>query len=210
MSGHLYLLRSGSSNDYKIGLTKDLDEHVSKRRKGLATGNPEILHKIKTWHVDSNLSGFEVFVHAHFTPYRIFGRESKEFFKILDLSDDEISRKIDNLHREWLDNYSEPNSKEIEQTSDDVVDALPEHSSLVHRYHELAATIKLAQMEQTVVANQMKSFIAEKAGMKGDFGKITWKTIESNRVDSKALEQHFPEIYKKVTKPTKYRRLFVL
>lgn len=217
MSGRLYLLRNGDSQTYKIGFSKDEDEHVAKRRRALATGNPEILHEIKTWRVDSKLSAFESYVHAHFVDQHINGRQSKEFFNMSCFQSDQnvsldetLSDMIDNMYMTWnkLQDGVSPIDK-IEQTSDSLEKASEDVEALVVQHRKLAAKIKIAQLEQDTIANKIKQAIGVNAGMESDACKVTWKTSETKRVNESVLKKDYPDIYEKVLKKTKSRRLYV-
>ena len=74
----LYILRNGNTQEYKIGITKDLNRRISE----LQTGCPHELVIIKIWqHYQRKfIEQYERVLHRYYKQYRI--RKNGEWFKL--------------------------------------------------------------------------------------------------------------------------------
>ncbi|WP_077623810.1 YqaJ viral recombinase family protein [Sediminibacillus massiliensis] len=89
------------------------------------------------------------------------------------------------------------------------VDLAHAYKSKIEQYHELKDSIKKLETQKKQLENEMKNELKEaETGFIHNY-QVNWKPIVSNRVDTKYLKKEFPEIYKKVTKPSKYRKFEV-
>jgi len=73
-------------------------------------------------------------------------------------------------------------------------------------YFALKDTIKEMEEEIRLIENTIKNRLGEaERGILGNY-LVKWKTIASNRIDSKELKGRYPEIYKEVSKEALSRR----
>jgi predicted phage-related endonuclease len=86
------------------------------------------------------------------------------------------------------------------------VDLSAEHKDNIEKYLEIKKTIDVFETEKKRLENLLKDAVADaEAGTVADYT-VNWKNVTSNRVDSKALKEKFPDVYAQVTKESKSRR----
>lgn len=87
---------------------------------------------------------------------------------------------------------------------------LPPHAmDLLVQYDAAKADEEAAKLRKEEAANRIKALMGEyEIGWCGD-RKVVWKTITSERLDSKAFKAAHPEIAAKFLKPSTYRRFEV-
>ena len=79
------------------------------------------------------------------------------------------------------------------------------YSPQLHRLSELKKQIAELTDEKTEIENTLKTALGEApVGEYGDF-RITWKNMESTRLDSKALKAEMPDVYAKYAKTSSAR-----
>lgn len=84
-----------------------------------------------------------------------------------------------------------------------------EAAALIQEYEKYQEEEQRAQERMDTAANQLKGLLGEaELGIIGD-RQVTWKTIKSERLDSKALRADHPEIHKKYVKESSYRRFSI-
>ena len=87
-----------------------------------------------------------------------------------------------------------------------VVDLKVEYKDKISRYFELKETVDQLDEEKAAVENQLKNEIGDaECGMVGRYI-VNWRSVTSNRVDSKILKSKYPEVYSKVCKSSITRR----
>lgn len=74
---------------------------------------------------------------------------------------------------------------------------------------QLQALIDEAQAEAESIKDSIKAYMGATEALQAGEYKITWRTVESARVDTKALAAAFPEIAKAFTRSTVSRRFVV-
>lgn len=74
---------------------------------------------------------------------------------------------------------------------------------------QLQALIDEAQAEADTIKDSIKAAMGDAGTMQAGEYKITWKPVQSARVDTKALAAAFPEITKAFTRSTVSRRFVV-
>lgn len=96
------------------------------------------------------------------------------------------------------------------ESKPETVIELPPHSEdMVLRFEEAQANEKVWGERKDEAANQLKALLGDyEAGWSGT-KKVSWKTVVSNRVDSKALQAKHPSVYADVVKPSSARRFVV-
>jgi len=85
--------------------------------------------------------------------------------------------------------------------------ALPSEADiLINTLDQIEADIKTLEEQKAEYQNRLKAMLGEfERGVAGD-RIVTWKTVESKRVDSKRLKQERPDIYEQYMKVSKSRR----
>lgn len=84
-----------------------------------------------------------------------------------------------------------------------------ESSGLIKRREEVKEIIKEYENELNQIENTLKQKLGGNDTGIIDNYKVTWKSITSNRVDSKLLKGKYPEIYKEVATESNYRKFDV-
>ena len=81
--------------------------------------------------------------------------------------------------------------------------------SKIRELRELQALIEEAQAEAEAIKDVVKAFMGDSEELRAGEYKITWKTVTSDRLDTKALKTACPDIYATFTKSTTTRRFCV-
>jgi putative phage-type endonuclease len=85
----------------------------------------------------------------------------------------------------------------------------PDAEMWLERYEEALADEKEAAERKEEAANQLKALLGEnEVGWIGS-RKVTWKTVTSQRFDTKAFKEQYPDLYEKFAKPSESRRFTV-
>ena len=66
-----------------------------------------------------------------------------------------------------------------------------------------------AQAEAEALKDEIMAYMGDSEELRAGEYKITWKAVESSRVDVKALEKAMPEVVQAFTRKTKSRRFCV-
>jgi putative phage-type endonuclease len=86
------------------------------------------------------------------------------------------------------------------------VDLTSEYKEKIDEYLSLKETIKGLEVQMKEIENQIKNEIQDAETAFVQKFQVDWKSINSTRVDSKKLKEHFPNIYQQVTKSSSYRK----
>jgi putative phage-type endonuclease len=87
-----------------------------------------------------------------------------------------------------------------------IVDLTAEQNESIKEYLSLEQTIKQLQEQAKAIKHDIQNTMQEaETAISKDFT-TTWKTVKSNRVDSKALKTKFPDVYEQVKKESISRR----
>lgn len=84
-----------------------------------------------------------------------------------------------------------------------------EITSKVRELRELQALIEEAQAEAEAIKDAIKAQMGDCEELRAGEYKITWKSIESSRIDTAALKKAMPQIAEAFTKTTTTRRFIV-
>jgi hypothetical protein len=207
MAGLVYLLRSGDSTVYKIGRTRNT---VEKRKKGgLSTGNPDILHNIKTWECGNAANVFENLLHNTFVANHLSDRDATEFFDFTSTPEANVVAQIDALFADFQTEWQE--LPDLTQTDDVLIPSTTELELLVQERRNLQAKIKVLEYHVHNKDAKIKAMLGNHMGFEFQ-GRpvVTWKQQTTTRFDQQALKEKYPEIAKEFLKPTLSRvfRLF--
>lgn len=84
-----------------------------------------------------------------------------------------------------------------------------EITSKIKELRELQALIEEAQAEAETIKDTIKAQMGDCEELRAGEYKITWKSIESSRIDTAALKKAMPQIAEAFTKTTTTRRFIV-
>lgn len=79
----------------------------------------------------------------------------------------------------------------------------------IRELRELQALIEEAQAEAEAIKDAIKAHMGTSEELRAGEYKITWRTVESARVDTKALSQAMPDVAAAFTRKTTARRFCV-
>ena len=77
------------------------------------------------------------------------------------------------------------------------------------RRAEIQEKIKDLEQEQGKIDQEIKLYMGDHAAALSEKFRVTWQSVNSERLDSKKLKQENPEIYQKYTKTIASRRFVV-
>ncbi|MDH5842627.1 YqaJ viral recombinase family protein [Bacillus velezensis] len=87
-----------------------------------------------------------------------------------------------------------------------VVDLTSANKTRIQQYLHLKEQINELTLQAKELENQIKHEMKEaEYGFIGNY-QTSWKSVSTNRIDSKILKEQFPDVYEKVTKEVQYRR----
>ena len=69
--------------------------------------------------------------------------------------------------------------------------------------------MKTLRLEQERIDQEIKLYMGDHAAAKSENFRVRWQSVNSERLDSKALKNAEPEIYRKYTKSISSRRFVV-
>ena len=137
--------------------------------------------------------------------------------------DEEIINYLINIEKDFYENHILKNEMPAPDGSSDASDLIKmmypdsdasetvvidknEYVDMVNRYDQINELIKTLEKEQELIKQdiQMQMKEAEKAIISDRT--VIWKTVESNRLDSKKLKAELPNIYEKYTNKSSSRR----
>lgn len=79
----------------------------------------------------------------------------------------------------------------------------------VRELRSLQALIEEAQEEAEAIKDQLKAHMGEREELRAGEYKITWRPVESARLDAAALRAALPEVAERFTRTTTCRRFCV-
>ncbi|MCY9197329.1 YqaJ viral recombinase family protein [Bacillus atrophaeus] len=87
-----------------------------------------------------------------------------------------------------------------------VIDLTSDNKTRIQQYLQLKEQINELSLQAKELENQIKHEMKEaEYGFIGNY-QTSWKSVSSNRIDSKKLKEQFPDVYEKVTKKVQFRR----
>ncbi|MEB6549118.1 YqaJ viral recombinase family protein [Heyndrickxia sporothermodurans] len=85
----------------------------------------------------------------------------------------------------------------------------PDYKEILVQYEKIKSDEKLIKKAKTEIENKIKAELQDaERGIVSDY-LVTWKNQSRASVDSKALKEKFPDIYKEVLKTSSFRKLEV-
>lgn len=82
--------------------------------------------------------------------------------------------------------------------------------SKAHELRELQALIEEAQAEAEAIKDALKAQMGDSTELRAGEYRITWKPVESSRIDTAALKKAMPELAQALTKTTTSRRFCIV
>lgn len=82
--------------------------------------------------------------------------------------------------------------------------------SKAHELRELQALIEEAQAEAEAIKDALKAQMGDSTELRAGEYRITWKPVESSRIDTAALKKAMPELAQAFTKTTTSRRFCIV
>ena len=136
--------------------------------------------------------------------------------------DEEVIKNLIKIERDFWENYVIPRQMPAPDGSDAATEIIkkmypnsnPEqviklpksYESKLQRLDEIKELISKLDKEKKQLEQEIQVKMGEnEIAIIGD-RRVTWKTIHSNRFDSKRFKQDYPDLYKKYTNETSYRK----
>ncbi len=84
-----------------------------------------------------------------------------------------------------------------------------ELTAKIRQLREMQRLAEEATQEAEAIKDEIKAYMGEREELRAGEYKVTWKTVTSSRLDSKALAKALPEIAERFTKTSSIRRFVV-
>ncbi|NRG47356.1 YqaJ viral recombinase family protein [Bacillus sp. CRN 9] len=85
----------------------------------------------------------------------------------------------------------------------------PDTNTLIDALDQVNEELKQLETQKKEYENKIKDLMGDNEKAVAGDRLITWKSISSNRFDSKGFQKEYPELYNKYAKKTNYRRFAV-
>jgi len=188
----VYIFREGTSNIFKIGLTRS--EDVNSRRAQLQTGNSVRLIPFDCIDTE-HLSACEAFFHRLLPTRRVPGG-GRDFFR---MDSEEHMRATIEQFREMNERLQNARSNVQELSKSESTTTLlsptREDEALFARLLEIRQEQEYLHFERELIECQLKSRIGRAAGIKGI---ATWKSQVSRMYSEEIFRNADPERYQEV------------
>jgi Meiotically Up-regulated Gene 113 (MUG113) protein len=191
---HVYVLRSGNEDVFKIGRTR---HDVDSRRRGLATGNPHpltVFDVIETEHE----ALCETFLHRRLRSRRVSG----EFFAVVPEELEAAIRETRELLADLVTSKQEV--KRLAQEESDGLVLKP--GSAEWSIYENLLEVREAQdhyaFQRELLENKLKLTIGTAEGLEGI---ASWKTQERRQFDEASFKLERPELFQTYVKLSRLR-----
>lgn len=150
----------------------------------------------------------------------IYGREFK-YYRLE--RDEEIIRNLVQIERDFWNNYvlagklpSPDGSKCADSVIADYFRAVPEKKIVldgfdekIKRRQELVEIMERMDKEKKTIEQELKMYMGEAELAFNDSYRVSWKEVNTNRLDEKRLKEEQPDIYDQYVKNTVSRRLLI-
>lgn len=84
-----------------------------------------------------------------------------------------------------------------------------ELTAKIRQLREMQRLAEEATQEAEAIKDEIKAYMGEREELRAGEYKVTWRTVTSTRLDSKALAKALPEIAERFTKTSSTRRFVV-
>lgn len=178
-------------------------------------GNIPLSYQIQCYHYMSVCNA-----DAWYIAVVIYGREFK-YYKIE--RDEAVIADLIQIEKTFWENHvlkrelPDPDGTKLadsviaEYYKDSVADTIPltGFNEKLERRQELAELIGRMEMEKKKIEQELKLYLGENERAENEQFTVSWKSVQSSRVDEKRLKEEEPEIYEKYKKSISSRRLTV-
>ena len=157
---------------------------------------------------------------AWYVAVLIYGRD----FKVYKLErDDEIIANLIQLEKDFWENHvlkrilPNPDGSKLadsviaeyyKETSGTTV-SLEGFDDRLKRREELVVLMDKMESEKRQIEQELKMYMGDAEKAENQLFRVSWKAVISNRLDTKALQEHEPEVYQKYLKQTSSRRFSI-
>jgi T5orf172 domain len=196
----VYVFREGTSNSFKIGLTRSSD--VEPRRRQLNGGSSQGLFLFEVVETD-NESACEAFFHRLLSTRRIVRGGGREFFE-MDSEEHmrqtieqfrDMAAKLENARLAIADfEQAECDSVMLEPIVGDK-ELLSKLQAVEARLLEIKEETEYLEFEREVIQSQLKQRIG---GSRGIRGVATWETKVRRNFSEELLRARDPDLYKQL------------
>ncbi len=84
-----------------------------------------------------------------------------------------------------------------------------ELTAQIRQLRELQALIEEAQSEAEAIKDELKAYMGDSEELRAGEYKVTWKTVTSARIDTRALTKALPDVAAAFTRTSTVRRFAV-
>ncbi len=201
--GSVYILRSGTSDLFKIGRTH---HSVARRIKQLNTGNPAALSTFDVIESD-DAAACEAYLHQTLRTKKHFGKGGHEFFQV---SPRVMKREIADA-RKFLARYTElrdtVDQLAAEESEERTIDAPGSIRSDFKRLLEIRELQDSLKYEREMLEFQIKVAMGAASTMAGV---ATWKSITSERFDLKTFQRVHSDLFAQFKVQSRHRRFSIV
>lgn len=157
---------------------------------------------------------------AWYVAVLIYGRE----FKVYKLErDEEIIANLIQLEKNFWEEHvlkrvlPDPDGSKLADSviaeyfkeSTGAVIPLQGFDDKLKRREELVVLMDKLESEKRQIEQELKMYMGDAEKAENQLFRVSWKSIVSNRLDARALQEQEPEVYQKYLKPTSSRRFTV-
>jgi hypothetical protein len=195
---HVYVLRSGAENIFKIGRTRgDVDARIQQ----LSTGNPYAFAKFEVIETEHDAL-CESYLHRRLSTKRINSGSAQEFFAITPAELSSILDEVRTYLDEWLPVVLEAEKIAAEDSDGSVKTPGNEAQSIYQELLEVEEQRAKLNARHGYLESRLKVLVGKAAVLKGI---ASWRTQISTRLDQSALKREEPETFGRYLKESKSR-----
>jgi hypothetical protein len=187
----VYVLREGTTNNFKIGRTSGTVEGVIKR---LRTGNPRPLNKFAVVETDQE-SACEAFFHRHLRERRVVWGGGWEFFEFEPAEMEAIIAEIQRMFDERSEIRDAVEQLKLETTTDDLLEPTEKDTEIMNRLLLIEKEQELLTLEAEMLKGKLMQRIGKTSGIRGI---ATWKTKMTRMYDEDLFRNSDPERYQEI------------
>jgi len=187
----VYVLREGTSNNFKVGRTSGSVDGVIKR---LRTGNPRPLNLFSVIETEE-ASACEAFFHRHLRERRVVMGGGWEFFQFNPAEMLEVIVETKRMFEERTELREFVERLKIEQSTSTLLEPSAEDEETLKRLMSIEKEIELLQFESEMLKGRVMKRIGVAAGIRGI---ATWKTEVKRMYDEELFRNSDPERYQQL------------
>ena len=192
---HVYILRHGRENKFKIGRTT---KSVKVRLKELSTGNPDlvIFDVIETEHETT----IEKYIHRRLATRKIInGSSSDEFYAVSPVDLIPVIDEARTYNSDCLPTIAQADDLDAEDPDGSVKEPGNEAIAMHHEMLEIEQQIARLQARQAYLIASIKITMGTASELRGI---ATFDNVVSNRFNSALFKAENPDLYDKYRSPS--------